>query len=135
MGLAFYLFSPNVAPSLGPVLGGILVQYDGWPWIFWTLAILSGINLCILAIALPKTARHVVGNGSVLPTRLMNRSYQSRRKLKAGKTAPAPSPEAELAPRRLRIPSLKPCFKALWQKGNALIMLINGLFHMTYCCV
>jgi len=30
-----------LAPSLGPILGGILSQYAGWKWIFWFLAIFA----------------------------------------------------------------------------------------------
>ncbi|KAH7077308.1 major facilitator superfamily transporter [Paraphoma chrysanthemicola] len=128
------LLGPNVAPSLGPVLGGIIAQYAGWPWIFWTLTILSSINLCILAIALPETARHIVGNGSIVPTRLLNKSLLNHIRAKSTPSPPIHS-QHESSKTRSWIPSLKPCFKALWQKENALIMLINGLFYMAYCCV
>jgi len=69
-----------------------------------------------------------------MPTRLLNRSYLAQVKLKTNKS-PKISSENENTAQPMRMPSLKPCFKALWQKGNALIMLINGLFYMTYCCV
>ena len=55
-------------------------------------------------------------------------------KLKLNKSSTASS-EGSTDVQRTRMPSLKPCFKALCQKENALIMLVNGLFYMTYCCV
>ena len=60
--------SPNVAPSLGPILGGALAQHPGWPWIFWLLAILSGFCLVVLVVFLPETARTIVGSGGYAAT-------------------------------------------------------------------
>lgn len=61
---------PNVAPSLGPVLGGVLAQKAGWRWILGFLGISGGLSLVMIAIILPETARSIVGNGSRLATGL-----------------------------------------------------------------
>ena len=53
-----------LAPSLGPVVGGLLAQYLGWRWIFWVLAIAAGVNLVVLLSFFPETCRHIVGDGS-----------------------------------------------------------------------
>lgn len=61
---------PNVAPSLGPVLGGVLAQMAGWRWTFGFLAISGAFSLVLIAIILPETAHKIVGNGSHLATAL-----------------------------------------------------------------
>lgn len=56
-----------VAPALGPVIGGLLAKFLGWRSVFWFLVIISGGYLLVFIIAMPETARKIVGNGSVVP--------------------------------------------------------------------
>ncbi|KAK7967025.1 uncharacterized protein PG986_001302 [Apiospora aurea] len=66
--LLIYLLTINdrtdIAPSLGPVFGGVLVQQAGWRWIFWFLVILTGSHFLVILLFLPETQRRVAGNGS-----------------------------------------------------------------------
>jgi multidrug resistance protein len=57
-----------VAPALGPVIGGLLAKFLGWRSVFWFLAVISGGYLVFFVIAMPETARKIVGNGSEVPT-------------------------------------------------------------------
>lgn len=56
-----------LAPSLGPVLGGVLAQYLGWRSIFWFLTILAAVTLILMLFFFPETCRKLVGDGSIRP--------------------------------------------------------------------
>ncbi|KAK7953652.1 Major facilitator superfamily transporter, partial [Apiospora saccharicola] len=58
------LLMTDIAPSLGPVFGGVLVQQAGWRWIFWFLVILTSSHFVVILLFLPETQRRIVGNGS-----------------------------------------------------------------------
>lgn len=54
----------NLGACVGPVVGGWVAFTSGsYEWDFWTLVIVGGILLFIVAGLLPETARAVVGNG------------------------------------------------------------------------
>lgn len=60
----------NVAVCLGPIIGGwVALESGGFEWVFWALTIFGGTVLLVVGMALPETARNIVGNGSVEPNR------------------------------------------------------------------
>lgn len=79
-----------LAPSLGPVLGGILSQYLGWRSIFWFLTIIAAVTMILMLFFFPETCRKIVGDGSVRPHPAYRTVWQMvkdrRRKQKAKKS-------------------------------------------------
>lgn len=55
----------NLAVCVGPVVGGwIALASGGFQWVFWALTIFGISVWVIVGVALPETARNVVGNGN-----------------------------------------------------------------------
>ncbi|EKV16972.1 hypothetical protein PDIP_33390 [Penicillium digitatum Pd1] len=63
-----------VAPALGPVIGGLLAKFLGWRSVFWFLVVISGGYLVLFVLAMPETARKIVGNGRAIPNEWWRRS-------------------------------------------------------------
>jgi predicted MFS family arabinose efflux permease len=125
--------SPNVAPSLGPVLGGALSQHTGWWWIFWLLALLSGLCLLLIVLFLPETSRLIVGNGSIAMAWYHQTALSLLRRTCSDVQSKS---DAESHPKRkFHIPNPITCLKVLFHRSTALIVLVNGIFYMTYGCI
>ncbi|KAI9842238.1 MAG: hypothetical protein M1837_007383 [Sclerophora amabilis] len=41
--MAIFAMGPLIGPVVGPVIGGFLSEAMGWRWVFWLLAIISGV--------------------------------------------------------------------------------------------
>ena len=121
----------NSAPSLGPVLGGVLAQTVGWRWIFRSLVILSGLTLTLFLFFLPETGRKIVGNGSI-PASGINLSLlellQRRRATEARQNKGPQRP-------KVRIPNPFKSLRMIFHKTPALVLYSNAMFYMKYSCV
>ncbi|GAA6006686.1 hypothetical protein JCM10207_005020 [Rhodosporidiobolus poonsookiae] len=53
--MAFYTAGPFLAPALGPVISGFIVQYTTWRWTWRVLIIWAGIELLLLVLLVPET--------------------------------------------------------------------------------
>ncbi|KAL4938118.1 citrate synthase-like protein [Aspergillus oleicola] len=53
--MAFTGIGNVLAPSLGPVLGGLLVEYSGWRGVFWGLSVGASVVLIAVVLGVPET--------------------------------------------------------------------------------
>lgn len=130
LSLATNVNSPNVAPPIGPILGGALAASLGWHWIFWFLCILGGVCLLMVLFTLPETARCLVGNGS-LPAHGINRTFVS---LISEWRKPRSEPRSRGEPPKLSLPNPMASLKLLLLKDVAIVLVCNGIYYMIYCC-
>jgi predicted MFS family arabinose efflux permease len=135
------LYRPNFATVIGPVLGGALAQRPGWRWIFWVLTMASGLCLLLIALFLPETSRHIVGNGSQkvsgLHGTVISYFIPSESVHVQSESTCAEKGELHEEPIRkpFQIPNPLASLKILWTKDTALITLIYGIYYMNFICL
>ena len=123
----------TTAPTMGPILGGVIGATIGWRWIFWFLSILSGLCLLLIILSLPETARNLVGNGTIAPSpllrlpipRMMGRSItkvrDARNKVRLKRGWHFPNPIA--------------CLKLLSRNDTFIVVTAGGIIYMAYSCL
>lgn len=119
-----------LAPTLSPIIGGLLSQYAGWRWIFWFLLIFSGTFFVPFLLFFPETCRKIVGNGSIPPPALSHSlpTYLRERRLKKEGQHCLFIERDELASKRkLRFPNPLGVLVIVFNKQASLILLSNAL--------
>ncbi|OQE43385.1 hypothetical protein PENCOP_c003G04449 [Penicillium coprophilum] len=125
---ALVSFATTIAPSIGPILGGALTFAAGWWWTFWFLCIASSICLTVMVLFLPETSRHIVGDGSIPPPRMLQ--------LPIPKTMNHwQNNDLDPAAVLWRVPNPLKSFTILWRKDNAIIIVACGLLYVIYTCI
>ncbi|KAF4556403.1 Multidrug transporter QDR2-like protein [Elsinoe fawcettii] len=122
---------PNVAPALGPVVGGIISQYLGWRWIFWVLLILSCVYMIPLVLFYPETSRNVVGNGSIPPQR-WNVSLVSYLQVRRARSQQSPEETISPPERKIAFPNPLHGLKLLAEKEIGLLLAFNSVVFIPY---
>ncbi|RTE79712.1 hypothetical protein BHE90_005762 [Fusarium euwallaceae] len=117
------LLMTDIAPSLGPVIGGAITNELGWRWIFWFLVILTGTHFIILVLFMPETQRNIVGDGSGKVTGI----YWSFFTLFQNRETKANRPEIK-RPKR-RYPNPLSCLPILRHKESFLTILIYAITY------
>ncbi|KAG0154453.1 hypothetical protein PDIDSM_21 [Penicillium digitatum] len=130
MYMGFTSLGNILAPSIGPILGGILSKYLGWETIFWFLAIAALFFFVLLLLFFPETCRGVVGNGSI-PVFGWNRAICSYLRTTTAVSPPEPS----VPRRRVNLPNPCSTLHLLSHRPVGLVLLANGVVFSSYYAV
>ncbi|KAJ8132816.1 hypothetical protein O1611_g812 [Lasiodiplodia mahajangana] len=132
--VGIFALGPNVGPPLGPVIGGAIAASLGWRWIFWFLAITGGVCLLMIVLALPETARPIVGNGSIPATGINRTLLSVFSSTCRGSRDKLPRGPVEKT-RRASLPNPLASLKLLLEPDLFILLLCNGIYYSTGSCV
>lgn len=124
--------SSIVAPSVAPIIGGVLSQHLGWHSVFWFLLVLSGVYLVPLLLFLPETSRKLVGDGSTPPPRwnmsLLNVTMASRQRRSNPNYTPPPRP----ARQPLKWPNPLPVLRLYTQLEYCILLSFAAIAYAAF---
>ncbi|KAK8075701.1 hypothetical protein PG997_010364 [Apiospora hydei] len=136
--LGFAMIATNLGPALAPLIGGGLIAGLGWRSVFWFLTICGVVVLSITLLFLPETARHIVGNGQVLPRQRWRRPLVS---VLTGWSIPNAAVESQRvhvpqeATPKTRFPNPLRSVRILLDPEAAMVASMSAVFYTIYYCI
>ncbi|KAF2213501.1 hypothetical protein CERZMDRAFT_66981 [Cercospora zeae-maydis SCOH1-5] len=133
--IAWASLASILGPTVSPIIGGLLVQYLDWHWIFWFLLILSSATFVPLFLFLPETCRNIVGDASVPPpwsSWNLTDSIRHRHRAQNGLQVDPEKLDKLRANYKLTIPNPISTLVAMTDLETALILLATGLAMSLY---
>ena len=119
--------SITIAPSIGPILGGVLTYAVGWAWIFWFLCMAAGLCLSMMIFFLPETSRSIVGNGSVKPSKHLR--LPITRLMCHWENSDA------IAEHQWRMPNPFKSLTIIARRDNTIVIMACGFLYIVYTCI
>lgn len=127
-----------LAPSLGPILGGLLSQYLGWQAVFWFLAITATTFFLPLLVFFPETCRAIVGDGSI-PAKGWNRSlwncWKGRKQPASDSEPETPGNDGPETKASIQFPNPLSTLRLLFHLPTGFVLLANGVVFSSYYSV
>lgn len=127
-----------LAPSLGPIAGGLLSQYLGWQAVFWFLTILASAFFLPFLLFFPETCRAIVDDGTLAVSRWNRPRWKlvsSRRSRSIGGNDPEISTNSYRSSQAWKIPNPWSSLRLLFRRPIGLVLLANGVIFGGYYAV
>lgn len=131
-----YTIMPIVlAPSLGPVIGGLLSQSLGWRSIFWFLTALAGAAMALVIVFFPETCRYIVGDGSITPPPAYRSVWQILKRRRRSKNDLSRQTSKSDSSFKFKPPNVLGSIMLLLQKETGLLLVFSSIVFAGFYCI
>lgn len=124
--MAIWAMGPLLGPVIGPVCGGYLSGSLGWRWVFWIIAIISGVLCALCALFTSESYAPVILQRKTLRLRKQTGNPDLRSKLDNGLTPSA------LLQRSIIRPSKMLLYSPIVMMMSLYMSVIYGLLYLLF---
>ncbi|KAH6877224.1 major facilitator superfamily domain-containing protein [Thelonectria olida] len=127
--MATFSIGPLIGPIVGPVIGGFLSDAKGWRWAFWLIAIISGVLMVVMLLAMRETYAPIILERRAERLRKETGNVQLRSKLDTGLST------KELFRRCIVRPMKLLLFSPICTIFAVYLMLVYGYLYLLFTSV
>ncbi|KAK7229792.1 hypothetical protein V2G26_001962 [Clonostachys chloroleuca] len=127
--MAAFSVGPLLGPIIGPVVGGVLSEKKGWKWVFWVLAIISGVMALASFFLMKETYAPAILKKKTKRLRKETGNESLRSKLESN------IPKKELFKRAILRPARLLIFSPICTIFAVYIMVVYGYLYLLFCSI